>query len=63
MLHVCESLVQDGCKAQARKGKPPVNDLDFLLVIVLIDLSAISQPSRLRTPVPDSCDHVTSLKF
>src|ERR1035437_2193682 len=51
MLHVCESLVQDGSKPNPRWGEPLVNDLDFLLVIVLVDLSAISHPSRLCIPV------------
>jgi len=45
VLHLCESLVQDGSKAQVRMGEPPVNNLDLLLVIDLIDLSAVSHPS------------------
>src|ERR1019366_9652009 len=43
--------VKAGKRHQPRQGEPMVNDLDFLLVIVLVDLSAISQPSRLCIPV------------
>ena len=46
-LHLCEGSVQDG-RAQPCQREPVVNDLDFPPVVVLVDLSAICQPSRFR---------------
>ncbi|MGA7925792.1 MAG: DUF1772 domain-containing protein [Candidatus Sulfotelmatobacter sp.] len=40
-MHLCESLVQNRSKAQTSQCELPVNDLDFFLVIDLIDLIAI----------------------
>ena len=47
MRHLCESLVQEGGKAQSCQRESPVSNLDFLLVVVLIDLKAVCAMSPL----------------